>query len=507
MNKKSDNSNLFSSLSLANGVKFLLRPTDPLSAEVVARFTKVMQLSPGSEGSEIFICVSDKIVQGIKPQEMRPLICSLSCGMGELTIPNQMSQLARFIATQIIPSGGMLIHGGLIMHQGLGVILAAEGGVGKSTACSRLLKSWDVLSDDATLVVETNEGSYYAHPWPTWSRFLEGESKETWNVEQAIPLSSIFFLQQSPVDQVTQLSRGDATAFIMESIRQVMLFPLICNHYSGRMDDPLPMCLSSAERLINSVPSHILQISLKGAFWEEISKTLIKPDLYHSSNKRKMSSPPINDVYRFFDEQSIPIIYSGPSMDPTFRDADLLEVVPYGTRPCRVGDVICFFSHEKEKHIIHRIISIHTHGVQTKGDNNSLPDPDLINPDEIIGKVKTVSRLSGTRTVTGGTPGLIIHKLLQARRSIWRNFYPFIHHLKKIPNPLGLYFPFIWRIISGFIEPHYILFSTRYNQNLKLYLGNYVAGEYHMYGKEWKIRFPFSLLIDKKNLPIIEALI
>lgn len=500
MKKNTYNTPPFSCLTLADGQKFLLRPTDPLTAEIVARITGVMHLSSGNDGREIFVSVSETNVQESIPTETGPLVCCLSPGADEILKAIQMSQLARFIAAQTMQRGGMLIHGGLVMHQGQGIILAAPGGTGKSTACRRLPESWEVLSDDATLVVQTKGGRYFAHPWPTWSRFFDGGAGGTWNVEQAMPLSAIFFLHQSPVDTVEPLSRANATVFILESIRQAMLFLPMAERHPDRKDELMNIYLSAAEQLVNSVQIHIMKISLGGTFWEEITRTLQNTGECLRLSPRLFPFLPLDTTCRVFDDNRIPIIYSGPSMNPTFRDADLLAVVPDGTRHYRVGDIICFYSPGKNRRIIHRIVAIHKKGVRTRGDNNPAPDPEFVQPDEIIGKVVAVLRASGTQAVPGGTPGIILHNLLLTRRLFLKK----TDSLIKTKNPVGLGVHFIRYCFSPVMRPRYVLFSTQYSRYLRLYIGSHMAGDYNTIRKAWTLRSPFSLFIDKSSLPVVD---
>ncbi|MGA2934434.1 MAG: hypothetical protein ABSD81_04700 [Methanomicrobiales archaeon] len=77
MKKSTFNTPPFSCPTLADGQKFLLRPTDPLTAEIVALITDVMHLSPGTDGREIFVCVTENYVQESIPKETGPL-CAAS---------------------------------------------------------------------------------------------------------------------------------------------------------------------------------------------------------------------------------------------------------------------------------------------------------------------------------------------------------------------------------------------------------------------------------------------
>jgi hypothetical protein len=77
MKKNTYNAPPFSCLTLADSQKFLLRPTDPPAAEIVAWITKIMHLSPGSIGREIFRGVTEKYVPESIDKKQSPR-CRLS---------------------------------------------------------------------------------------------------------------------------------------------------------------------------------------------------------------------------------------------------------------------------------------------------------------------------------------------------------------------------------------------------------------------------------------------
>lgn len=182
-------------------------------------------------------------------------------------------RLSLLMAREAQTRGGLLIHGALAERDGSGVILAAPGGTGKSTASNRLSPPWRSLCDDTTLVVRDLEGVFRAHPWPTWSRFLDGGSGGTWNVQRSVPLKGIFFLARAGDDRVEPAGRAQAAGLLAESVRQASMFMV-------------PDVVTDADRaqhmerfdnicaLVRVVPAHILHISLTGAFWLEIERTL-----------------------------------------------------------------------------------------------------------------------------------------------------------------------------------------------------------------------------------------
>jgi signal peptidase I len=52
------------------------------------------------------------------------------------------------------------------------------------------------------------------------------------------------------------------------------------------------------------------------------------------------------------------IIYTGPSMNPTLRAGDGLQIEPYEGKKIRAGDVIVFVSPENGHKVTHRVISV-----------------------------------------------------------------------------------------------------------------------------------------------------
>ena len=158
------------------------------------------------------------------------------------------------------------------------MILAAPGGTGKTTASNRFPAPWRSLCDDATLVVRDALGHYRAHPWPTWSRFIDGPGG-TWDVQHAVPLKGIFFLARSPEDRVEKIGSGRAVGMLVEAVKQASMSmeqwlseEEIRTSHLQRFD---AICALSG-----SIRSHILHLSLTGDFWDKIEREL-KLGRYH----------------------------------------------------------------------------------------------------------------------------------------------------------------------------------------------------------------------------------
>ena len=181
--------------------------------------------------------------------------------------------LSLVFAREAQARGGVLIHGALAERDGLGVILIAPGGTGKTTASNRLPPPWRSLCDDATLVVRDPRGAYWAHPWPTWSRFLGGGPGGTWDVRNAVPVKGIFCLAQAAEDRVERVGRGQAVSLLGEVVGQISAFmvPGLSKEELRvlRLEQFNNLCL-----LARVVPVHVLHISLTGHFWQEIEQAL-----------------------------------------------------------------------------------------------------------------------------------------------------------------------------------------------------------------------------------------
>jgi SynChlorMet cassette protein ScmC len=185
----------------------------------------------------------------------------------------QLMELSVIFAHDAQTRGGVLLHGALAERDGIGVILAAPGGTGKTTASDRLPAPWRSLCDDTTLVVRDSQGNYWAHPWPTWSRFLGAESGGTWDVHNAVPLEGVFFLSQAVEDRVESVGPGHAASLLVECAEQAS--QLMARGLAKEETRALHLeRFNNLCALARVVPAHVLRISLTGAFWQEIEQTL-----------------------------------------------------------------------------------------------------------------------------------------------------------------------------------------------------------------------------------------
>lgn len=205
--------------------------------------------------------------------DLRNFICEINGDKndGDMKFVNMWISL-QSLYLKAIENGGIPLHAALIERDDKGILIAGEGDTGKSTCAKRLQDVWKPLCDDETLVV-LNNGIYRAHPFPTWSDHVSGNLRKPWNVEYSVPLSAIFFLEQSGRDEVLPLSRADAALLINSSAMQV------CNHFyrdsgAGERRAQAVKVFDNACKLAEKTPCFILRASKDGRFWEDIEKVL-----------------------------------------------------------------------------------------------------------------------------------------------------------------------------------------------------------------------------------------
>ncbi len=153
------------------------------------------------------------------------------------------------------------------------MILAAPGGTGKTTASGRLPPPWQALCDDTTLVVRPVAGEYWAHPWPTWSRFVDGGPGGAWEVERAVRLAAILFLEQAVEDRLEAMGRGEAARRLIDLTRGAN--HLLVPQLSAAEARALRLQrLDNACALAQAIPAYRLCLSLSGPFWRLIEAVL-----------------------------------------------------------------------------------------------------------------------------------------------------------------------------------------------------------------------------------------
>jgi SynChlorMet cassette protein ScmC len=262
-------------LRLANGSSWGIAGRDHRAETMVARLAETMQFRPADDHSHnFFVTVRDD------PAAQEDLVlngttveCTVGCALSEDMLASRLQHLSQIIGLSSQDSGGLLLHGALIEKDGEGVILAGHGGAGKTTASQRVPAPWRSLCDDTTLIVRDGEGSYRAHPWPTWSSFMFGGPGGSWPTERSASLRGIFVLEQASEDRADPLGRGEAVCLLTECAEQVT-WPAFHSLREEKSRFLRAQRFNNICDMTQSVPAFRLRLSLTGTFWDEIERVL-----------------------------------------------------------------------------------------------------------------------------------------------------------------------------------------------------------------------------------------
>jgi signal peptidase len=189
--------------------------------------------------------------------------------------------------------------------------------------------------------------------------------------------------------------------------------------------------------------------------------------------------------------------YIGSSMNPALKPGDRLDTVPYDGQKIRRGDVVVFISPLDGSKVVHRVVSVDSKGIKTRGDNCNRIDPWVLRPDQIIGRVISVHRRNRRRRIFGGYLGRVFAEA--ARALITIDFgaslllRPFYDRLAR--SGIFRYWKPVW------LEPRVISFSHSGGNELQLLMGRWVIGRRLPGMTQWNIRRPFRLFVDENSLP------
>jgi len=189
--------------------------------------------------------------------------------------------------------------------------------------------------------------------------------------------------------------------------------------------------------------------------------------------------------------------YIGPSMNPTLEAGDELLVIPYGGKKIRRGDVIVFLSPEGGRKITHRVISVDSEGIRTRGDNNNNIDPWVLHPHNIIGRVIYAQKRGNRRRIFGAPRGQLYTFIIRSIRffdtGISFLLRPVYHRLSHSA--------FLTKRLNEIFRPRILLFNRPEGMELQLVMGHRLIGRLLPGKAEWQIQRPFRLFVNLTSLP------
>ena len=95
----------------------------------------------------------------------------------------------------------------------------------------------------------------------------------SWNVQHAVPLRGIFFLEQAHKDESESIGTAQSICLLNEASEQTQLF--ISNHSQANGIRKLRLLgFDNICALAQTIPSYVLRLGRNGAFWQEIEQAL-----------------------------------------------------------------------------------------------------------------------------------------------------------------------------------------------------------------------------------------
>jgi len=192
-----------------------------------------------------------------------------------------------------------------------------------------------------------------------------------------------------------------------------------------------------------------------------------------------------------------PMTYIGPSMNPTLKPGDRLEVIFCGGQIIRRGDVIAFIPPGGDSKVVHRVISVNSDGIKTRGDNCNFEDDWVLSREHILGRVVSAQRGNRRLRVFGGLLGHSLAVAIRATKSIDSNLTSLLRPFYQRLARAGVFS----RWLPSRMRPRVISFNRDAGTELQLVMGRRVIGRWLEGKSEWNIRRPFRLFVDEESLP------
>ncbi|MDD1654807.1 MAG: S24/S26 family peptidase [Methanomicrobiales archaeon] len=199
------------------------------------------------------------------------------------------------------------------------------------------------------------------------------------------------------------------------------------------------------------------------------------------------------------DAERSPVIlrYVGGSMLPTFREGDELLVLPLSQALPRRGDVIAFNLPGEDRTIVHRVNLVGNDGIRTRGDASGSPDPWVLEPGNIRGRVEFVRGDRGWHRARNGGAGTMVAGTVALRRGIRAIFTPVLDPVYRALSASRR-----MKRISQALPTQLTVYQRPQGPEYHLQLYGLTIGRCLPGRKRWRIRTPFRLVVDEERLPV-----
>lgn len=189
--------------------------------------------------------------------------------------------------------------------------------------------------------------------------------------------------------------------------------------------------------------------------------------------------------------------YIGSSMNPTLKPGVRLDVGAYHGQKILKGDVIVFIPPGGDSKIVHRVTSVNSDGIRTRGDNRNHEDDWVLRRENILGRVVATQRNNRRRRIFGGPLGRLFAVTVRVIRAIDS---PVSYLLRPAYNELAKVGIFT-RLLPAQMRPRVISLNRVAGKELQLLMGRRVIGRLLPGMTRWHISRPYRLFVDEEALP------
>ena len=482
-------------MTLADGFDLQITAGDVEALPIVEMLARVMALPPGKAEYELLVLTGRETE--LFSRTGNTITCRIPPPKNQDDLVTRAMQASLAIAHAVQKHGGVLVHGGLAEYEGQGIILAAPGGTGKTTASTRLPDPWRSLSDDAVLIVRDTEGNCYGHPWPTWSRFYQDGPGGVWNTCSGFPLKALYFLFQSPDDALEDLNANQVAAMLIESVEQAnSVFSR--NMPPAGMHDNHRAQFNLVGAVTDRLPAYRLRLGLTGDFWRLIEDSLKRQTpITIDSTDSCLEGSGHGKAFAAEKIVSSGVVFSGNSMYPTLKEPGYLAVRPYDAENPRWGDVVYFRAPKSGTMVVHRIMALRPDGLVTRGDNNSQNDPDVVPLSAVKGKVISIRDAAGNnKPVRSGAAGMLDYafaRIFRRAKALAGRMYRLFFPSHSLTGCLRLFAP-------NSADFKFVFFGQGFQGQLKILSSNVCVGHYSR--GVWHIAYPWRLWVDPVQIEL-----
>jgi hypothetical protein len=195
--------------------------------------------------------------------------------------------------------------------------------------------------------------------------------------------------------------------------------------------------------------------------------------------------------------ESRTVNYVGPSMNPILKSGDRLRIIPYNGKEVGRGDVVAFLPSGGDSKIIHRVVSVSSRGIRTRGDNSSHVDQWILRHDQILGRIVSAQRGNKRRRIFGGTLGRLFAVTVRAIHGVDSCVSFLLRPAYRKFARAGIFI----RLLPAQMRPRVISLNREADKELQLLMGRRVIGRWLPGKTGWHIRRPFRLFVDEEALP------